>query len=222
MPDGLEVQIDTSQGRHLLSARGRISRRLNCAIRDAKASKSAIILTSDDAQLLEDARPFRWGPDDGPVPDSPGTPSTPPKSLRSDSLVADMAVLVATAASPGPVLSRSSTQLSADHVQSGRGRAAVHSVHVSGRRLLGPRSRDAPAHEQYGHLPTEDLDLWITSHADPKESELLRTDRSSTGRVIRLIPRTFRHDQVLATYRLALQNRVNQIGSPPYTNCPKG
>ena len=61
-----------------------------------------------------------------------------------------------------------------DHVQSGRGRAAVHSVHVSGRRLLGPRSRDAPAHEQYGHLPTEDLDLWITSHADPKQSELLR------------------------------------------------
>jgi hypothetical protein len=27
-------------------------------------------------------------------------------------------------------------------------------------------------------------------------------------------------NQVLANYRLALQNRVNQIGPPPYAQCP--
>jgi Glutaminase len=69
VPEGLEVQIDNSQGRHLLKRDRPDFAGMESALREANAHDSAIILTSDDAQMLEDVRPFRWGPEDGPAPD---------------------------------------------------------------------------------------------------------------------------------------------------------
>ena len=112
VPDGLEVQIDTSQGRHLLKRERPDFAEIESAIRDAKASKSAIILTSDDAQLWRTQDLLGGARMTGPFPTSSVTPKYAPK-VSSIGFVGGRYGRGAgggTAASPGPVLSRSSTQ----------------------------------------------------------------------------------------------------------------
>ena len=66
---GLEVQIDTSHGRHLLRRDRGDFAEIESVLRESKSGAMPIILTSNEAQDLEDARPFRPGPDDGPIPE---------------------------------------------------------------------------------------------------------------------------------------------------------
>jgi hypothetical protein len=279
VPDGLEVQIDTSQGRHLLKRERPDFAEIESAIRDAKASKSAIILTSDDAQLLEDARPFRWGPDDGPVPDFLRHPEVRPQSLfdrirwwpiwpwcwwwyrcisraRAQQIFDAMS---ATTCNPVAVAPPCIPFMYPDDGCWGRAhemRRLMNNMGIYPRKIWIFGSLHTPTRNNpncfvnwgwhvaptvcvrrmrwwplwwWGQRMVIDPSLfqtpvtetqWISVQGDPSAT-LQDTDGSIFHWAGNQTDPTYvQTDQVLATYRLALQNRVNQIGSPPYTNCP--
>jgi hypothetical protein len=66
---GLEVLLDKSHARHLLSRADPDFAELERTLREAVARKAPLILTADDAQRVVDLRFFEPGPDDGPARD---------------------------------------------------------------------------------------------------------------------------------------------------------
>jgi Glutaminase len=64
---GLEVLLEKSHARHLLSRDDPDYPELERTLREAVARKAPVILTPDDAQRVVDLRFFEPGPDDGPV-----------------------------------------------------------------------------------------------------------------------------------------------------------
>ncbi|MGZ8284720.1 MAG: protein-glutamine glutaminase family protein [Allosphingosinicella sp.] len=64
---GLEVLLEKSHARHLLSRESADFAALERTLRDAVAREAPLILTPDDALRIVDLRFFEPGPDDGPV-----------------------------------------------------------------------------------------------------------------------------------------------------------
>jgi len=276
--DGLEVQIDNSQGRHLLDRDRPDFAEIESALRESKARRTPIILTSDDAQRVEDARPFRQGPDDGPVPDFlPHRLNRRPKLFewifrwpiwpwcwwryrcisrtRAQQIFDAMS---ATTCNPVAIAPPCIPFMYPDDGCWGRAhemRRLMNNMGIYPRKIWIFGSLHTPTRNNpncfvnwawhvaptlcvrkgwwftwwWGQRMVIDPSLfqtpvteaqWKSVQGDPAAT-LMDTDGSIfywAGN--QTDPTYVQTDQVLATYRLALQNRVNQIGPPPYANCP--
>ncbi|HEX8621643.1 MAG TPA: protein-glutamine glutaminase family protein [Allosphingosinicella sp.] len=70
---GLEVVLEKSHARHLLSRDDPDYAEAERTLREAVSGKTGVILTADDSQRIVDLRFFEPGPDDGPVRQPPKT-----------------------------------------------------------------------------------------------------------------------------------------------------
>lgn len=77
--DGLEVELQGSQARHLVRAGGPDAAEFEGRIREALVSRVPLLVTGDDAHDVIDVRPFTPGPDGPLLPfPEPPTPFPPP------------------------------------------------------------------------------------------------------------------------------------------------
>lgn len=75
---GLEIEIDSSHARFVVTRENPRFEQLARTLRDAERDRRPLILTSDDGHNVLDVRFFEPGPDDGPLPDIPIPPRQRP------------------------------------------------------------------------------------------------------------------------------------------------
>jgi hypothetical protein len=274
--DGLEVQIDNSQGRHLLRRDRPDFAEIESALRESKASGSAVILTSDDAQSVEDARPFRPGPDGGPAP---GILLDKSRASLIDRILwwpiwpwcwwryrcvsgtraqQIFDAMSATTCNPVAIAPPCIPFMYPDDGCWGRAhemRRLMNNMGVYPRKIWIFGSLHTPTRNNpncfvdwgwhvapticvrrrwyiiwwWGERMVIDPSLFTTPVTEAQwkgvQGDPSATLKDTDGSIFHWYnnqtdPTYVQTDQVLATYRLSLQNRVNQIGPPPYANCP--
>ena len=279
--DGLEIELDTSHARHLLRRQRDDFAEMETTLRDAKERGVPVILTSDDAQEVEDARFFKPAPDGGPIPDFPPIPKHEPRlpprprwwpiwpwplwpwgcvSMQRAQQIFD--AMGATTCNPVAIAPPCIPFMYPDNGCWGRAHEmrrlmnimAIYPRKIWIRGSLRTPTRNNPlcfVRWSWHVAPTIcvrrpsrwwyifrwwasermviDPSLfttpvtkaqWKAVQGDPAAT-LNETDGSIFHWYMNETDPTYsKTNQVLATYRVALQNRVNQDGPPPYANCP--